>query len=99
VHAYLITAKPSRRQQALRWLGRWTPRLLVMLGLLLLGLAVFALRAARALIGLAAVAAARVEFEAAARAGRVPVGQTLGVGVADAFTTEFRRGWATRPAA
>jgi hypothetical protein len=99
VHAYLITAKPSRRQQALRWLGRWIPRALVWSGLLLLGLAVFGLRAARALIGLAATFAARIEFEAATRAGKPPVGQTIGVGVADAFTAEFNRGWASRPAA
>jgi hypothetical protein len=83
----------------MRWLGRWVPRALVWAGLLLLGLAVFVLRAARALIGLAAVAAARVEFEAATRAGKPPVGQTIGVGVADAFTNEFNRGWASRPAA
>lgn len=99
MHAYLITAAPSRRQQALRWLGRWVPRALMWLGLGVLGVAVFALRAARALIGLAAVTAARIEFEAARRAGTVPVGQTIGVGVTDAFATEFNRGWASRPAA
>ena len=99
MHAYLITAKPTRRQQALRWLGRWVPRALVWLGLGLLGVAVFVLRTARALINLAATFAARVEFEAARRAGTPPVGQTIGVGIADAFATEFHRGWASRPAA
>lgn len=99
MHAYLITAEPNRWQRCVRAVGRWTPRLLIGAGLLLLGVAVFALRSARALINLAAYIAARAEYAASARAGRQPFGQSLGVGVADAFRAEFHRGWVNEPAA
>lgn len=99
MHAYLITAQPNRWQRTLRAVCRWVPRLLIGAGLMLLGVAVFVLRSARALLNLAAYVAARIEFAAAERAGRTPVGQTLGVGVAAAFTAEFHRARADQPAA
>ena len=98
MHPYLITAQPTRRQRALRALGRWVPRVLITLGLLLIGLPVLAIRCARALINLIAYIAARIEYAAAAKAGRQPIGQSLGVGVADAFAAEFHRGWANEAA-
>jgi hypothetical protein len=98
MHAYVITAQPTRWQRSLRAVRRWAPRLLIGAGLFLLGAAVFVLRAARAVLNLAAYVAARAEFAAAAKAGRQPVGQCLGVGVADAFTAEFHRGWVSDPA-
>lgn len=98
MHSYVITAKPNRWQRAFRALRRWVPRLLVGLGLSLLGVAVFVLRSARAVINLAAYIAARVEYAASARAGRQPFGQSLGVGVAEAFTAEFNRARVTEPA-
>lgn len=97
MHTYLITATPTRWQRTVRAVRRWVPRLLVGLGLSLLGVAVFSLRSARAVINLAAYIAARAEFAAAHRAGRQPFGQSLGVGVADAFAAEFHTGWTDQP--
>jgi hypothetical protein len=91
MHAYVITASPSRWQRLVRAVCRRVPRLLAGAGLLLLGIAVFALRASRAVLNLAATFAARLEYEAASRAGKPPVGQTIGVGLAEAFTHEFNR--------
>lgn len=91
MNSYLITAKPSRFRLVVRGVCRWIPRILVATGLALLGVAVFALRAARALITLAAYIAARAEYAASTRAGRQPFGQSLGVGVAEAFAAEFNR--------
>lgn len=99
VHACVITAKPGRIRRTLGAIGRWVPRVLIGCGLAVLGVLVFALRSIRAIANLVAYTAARVEFWAADRTGRTPVGQTIGVGVADAFAAEFHRGWANQPAA
>lgn len=91
MHAYTITAKPGRVRLAVRAVCRWVPRLLIGTGLALLGVAVFVLRSAHALLGVTAYVAARIEFAAAERASRRPLGQTLGAGVAAAFVAEFTR--------
>lgn len=99
MHAYLITAKPTRWQQCVRTISHWVPRLLVGLGMVLLGIAVFAIRSVRAIANLVGHHAARLEFALAARTGRQPLGQTIGVGVAAAFTAEFHRARTTETAA
>ena len=99
MHAYVITAKPNRWQRMVRAIARRVPRLLVGTGMVLLGVLVFAVRTVRALANLIAYVAARFEFWAAEHAGWQPVGQAIGVGVTDAFVTEFHRGWVEDPAA
>ena len=99
MHPFVVTAAPGRRQRLLRAVRQWAPRVLVAVGLTLLGVAVFVLRSARAVINLAAYIAARAEFAASRKAGRQPFGQSLGVGVADAFAAEFHTARAEQPAA
>ena len=91
MHAYLITAKPTWRQRALRATGHYTARALITAAMLLLGLVVFALRTCRALTTPPATIAARAEFAAADWAGPPPIGSVIGTGIADAFNDEFHR--------
>ena len=99
MHACVITAKPNRWQRCVRAVARQVPRLLVGLGLVLMGLVVFAIRTVRAIANLVAHHAARLEFTLAARTGRQPVGQTIGVGVTAAFIAEFHNARTTKTAA
>lgn len=98
MHAHLITAQPTRWQRCTRTVRRWAPRLLVAAGLLVLGLLVFALRTTRALTDVATTFAARIEYAAAVRAGKPPLGQVLGAGLTAAFAAEFRRAFYAPPA-
>jgi hypothetical protein len=91
MRAYLITAKPNRRQQALRAARHLTARTLITAGLLTLALIVFLLRVLRLTINLLATVAAETEYAASERAGTPPLGATLGATVAAAFTDEFAR--------
>lgn len=91
VHAFVITAKPTRWQRCVRAAAHWVPRLLIGAGMVLLGIVVFAIRTVRAIANLVAHHAARLEYALAARTGRQPVGQTIGVGVTAAFVAEFHR--------
>lgn len=89
MHAYVLTAKPNRRQQALRALRHFAVRLLITTALLLLAAAVVVARIARVFVNLAATALARAEYAASERAGTPPIGATIGCRLAEAFTEEF----------
>ena len=89
MHAYVITAKPNRRQRILRQARHLAVRTLITIGLLLLAAAVFAARTARVLTDLAATALAEAEYAASAAAGTPPIGATIGHRLAEAFTEEF----------
>jgi hypothetical protein len=93
VHAYLITAKPSAWRRAARAARVWTVRLLIALGLILLGTVVLTLRCARPIVNLLADAAARTELEVSLRTGLPAVGATIGAHLAHEFVREFRRGF------
>jgi len=92
---YVITAKPNAWQRFLRAAGPWLLRFLTRTGLLLLGIAVFLLRMARAVFNLIVFIAARLEIAAAQRAGQPPIGSALGVGITEAFLNEFADGFTT----
>lgn len=93
MHAYLITAKPSRWQRCARTARAWTLRTLTAPLLLALGLTVLALRCARPLINLLADAAARTELEVSLRTGLPALGATIGAHLTAEFVREFRRAW------
>lgn len=95
MHAYVLTAKPNRRQQVMRALRHFAVRLLITTGLLLLAAAVVVLRVARVFVNLAATALARAEYAASERAGTSPIGATIGCRLAEAFTEEFNRVYET----
>lgn len=94
MHAYVITAKPNRRQKAIRATRVFSVAALIGTGMATLALIVFLLRVARLLINLAATAAARGEYAASAKVGIPPLGATLGCAMADAFNEEFTRVYA-----
>lgn len=98
MHPYVITAQPSRGRRALRVACRRGLSLLKILALVLVGVPVLLLRCSRALINLLAYIAARAEYALAALIGLPPFGQSVGVGIADAFAAEFHRGWTDQPA-
>lgn len=95
MHAYVITAKPGRWQRFVRAARTCTVRLLVGVGLAVLGLLVLAVRILRPLVNLLATLAVRVEVEISLRTGLPAVGATLGAGLTAAFTREFRTAWTT----
>lgn len=96
MHAYLITAQPSRWQRARRAVRVCTTRLICGLGLTALGLIVFAIRCLRPVINTLATAAVRIELEISIRSGLPSLGATLGAHLTDEFVKEFRTGWNTR---
>lgn len=91
MHAYVIVATPTRRQQFLRAARRIAVGVCILIGLLLLAVTVIVLRSARVFINIAATLAARAEYAASERAGTVPIGSTVGARLAYEFTEEFRR--------
>lgn len=93
MHAYLITAKPSRWQRGARAARVWTVRLLVAVLLLALGLVVLVLRCARPVVNLLAAYAVRIELEVSLRTGLPSVGATIGTHLAHEFAREFRTAW------
>lgn len=94
MHAYLITAKPNRRQRLLRTARHLTIRTLITVGLLTLAAIVFLLRVLRLTVNLLATIAAETEYAASAKAGTPPLGATFGATVAGAFADEFQRVYA-----
>ncbi|MEV6580241.1 hypothetical protein AB0M92_18985 [Streptomyces sp. NPDC051582] len=93
MHAYLITAQPSRWRRAGRWVRVCMARLLVGAALLLLGLLVLVIRCLRPIINILATWAVRTELEISIRTGLPSVGATLGAHLTDAFIAEFHKGW------
>lgn len=93
MHAYLITAQPSRWQRAARALRVCTTRLFLGVALLALGLLVFAIRSLRPVVNLFATWAVRLELEISIRTGLPSLGASLGACVTDEFVREFHNGW------
>jgi hypothetical protein len=98
MHAYLITAKPGRPTRAVRFVGRWTVRLLALLVMVGLGAVVFPLRAARPVLNYIATRAAWLELWAASVTGIGPVGAAVGSGLTDEFIREFHKARTGAPA-
>lgn len=99
MHAYLITAKPTRWQRAARAARVWTVRSLTAVLLLTLGLIVLVLRCARPVVNLLATYAVRVELEVSLRTGLPSVGATIGAHLTEEFVREFRNAWNPKPTA
>ncbi|MFG3476452.1 hypothetical protein ACGF3K_14470 [Streptomyces sp. NPDC047980] len=97
MHAYLITARPTRWQRACRAVRMCTVRTTVGAALLTLGLLVLAVRCLRPIVNALATAAVRIELEISIRSGLPSVGASLGAHLTDEFVKEFRSGWNTRP--
>ncbi|MFD5508999.1 hypothetical protein ACFWIB_14650 [Streptomyces sp. NPDC127051] len=93
MHAYLITAQPSRWRRAGRWVRVCTTRLLIGAALLLLGLLVLVIRSLRPIVNVLATWAVRAELEISIRTGLPSVGASLGAHLTDAFISEFHKGW------
>lgn len=93
MHAYLITAQPSRWRRAGHWVRMCMTRLLVGAALLLLGLLVLVIRCIRPIVNVLATWAVRTELEISIRTGLPSVGATLGAHLTDAFIAEFHKGW------
>ncbi|MFD5675592.1 hypothetical protein [Streptomyces sp. NPDC127040] len=93
MHAYLITAQPSRWRRAGRRIRVCTTRLLTGAALLLLGLLVLAIRCLRPIVNVLATWAVRVELEISIRTGLPSVGASLGAHLTDAFAAEFHTAW------
>lgn len=95
MHAYLITAKPTRWQRACRTVRVCTVRLAAGLALLTVGLLVLAIRSLRPIINVLATWAVRTELEISIRTGLPSIGASLGAHITEAFMQEFRSGWNT----
>jgi len=96
MHAYLITAQPSRWRRAGRWVRVCTTRLLIGAALLLLGLLVLVIRCIRPIVNVLATWAVRTELEISIRTGLPSVGASLGAHLTDAFISEFHKGWGSK---
>lgn len=93
MHAYLITAQPSRWRRAARAIRVCTARLALGAGLTALGLLVFVIRCLRPIVNILAAWAVRLELEISIRTGLPSLGATLGAHVTDQFIREFHKGW------
>lgn len=93
MHAYLITAQPSRWRRAGRWVRVCMTRLLVGAALLLLGLLVLVIRCLRPIVNVLATWAVRTELEISIRTGLPSIGASLGAHLTDAFVNEFHNAW------
>lgn len=91
--AVLITSQPGRWQRQARTAGLAAVNVLLLALHLLVAVLVLAVRIPYTLLGIAARAAATAELRLSARTGRTPLGQTIGVTIAAAFTHEFRAGY------
>lgn len=96
MHAYLITARPTRWQRACRLVRVCTARFAAGLALLVVGLLVLVIRSLRPIINLLATWAVRTELEISIRTGLPSIGASLGAHITEAFMHEFRTGWNTR---
>jgi len=90
VQPFLITAKPTRWQRLLRATRSVAVAGTVLTAHVALGVFVLVLRIARVIVTIAATIAAWLEMYLADRTGKPPLGQTAGMGIAAAFTSEFR---------
>lgn len=93
MHAYLITAQPSRWRRAGRWVRVCMTRLLIGAALLLLGLLVLVIRSLRPIVNVLATWAVRTELEISIRTGLPSIGASLGAHLTEAFVREFHKGW------
>lgn len=93
MHAYLITAQPSRWRQACRSVRVCTTRLLIAAALLLLGLLVLVIRSLRPIVNVLATWAVRTELEISIRTGLPSIGASLGAHLTEEFVREFHKGW------
>ncbi|MFD8949440.1 hypothetical protein ACFV0B_11355 [Streptomyces xanthophaeus] len=93
MHAYLITAQPSRWHRIARAVRTCATRLLVGVTLLLLGLLVLAVRCLRPIINVLATWAVRTELEISIRTGLPSIGATLGAHLTEEFVREFHAAW------
>ncbi|WP_327307976.1 hypothetical protein OG730_34890 [Streptomyces sp. NBC_01298] len=93
MHAYLITAQPSRWRRAGRWVRVCVTRLLVGAALLLLGLLVLVIRSLRPIVNMLATWAVRTELEISIRTGLPSIGASLGAHITEEFVREFHKGW------
>ncbi|MFD6113620.1 hypothetical protein ACFWG0_26405 [Streptomyces yangpuensis] len=93
MHAYLITAQPSRWRRTGRWVRVCVTRLTVGAVLLLLGLLVLTIRSLRPVINVLATWAVRTELEISIRTGLPSIGASLGAHLTEAFVREFHKGW------
>lgn len=93
MHAYLITAKPSRWRRAARWIRACMTRLLIGAALLLLGLLVLVIRSLRPVVNVLATWAVRTELEISIRTGLPSIGASLGAHITEEFVREFHKGW------
>lgn len=91
MHAYVITAKPSRFQRFARAVRVCTVRILALLVMVGLASVAFPLRCLRPVINYIATRAAWLELWAASVTGIGPIGAALGAGVTDEFVKEFHR--------
>lgn len=90
MYPYLVVAKPTRWQRTVRAARRMAVTGTVLAAHLALGAVVLVLRTARVVITICATLAAWLELYVADRTGRPPFGQIAGMGIAAAFTDEFR---------
>ncbi|MEW1803223.1 hypothetical protein ACIGO7_35405 [Streptomyces virginiae] len=93
MHAYLITAQPSRWRRAGRWIRVCVTRLTVGAVLLLLGLLVLTIRSLRPIVNVLATWAVRTELEISIRTGLPSIGASLGAHLTEEFVREFHAGW------
>ncbi|MGW3427960.1 hypothetical protein ACWDHW_08385 [Streptomyces melanosporofaciens] len=91
MHAYVITAKPSRLQRFARSVRVCTVRILALLTMAALAAVVFPLRCLRPVVIYLATRAAWLELWASSVTGIGPVGAALGSGLTDEFVKEFHR--------
>lgn len=91
MHAYVITAKPSRLQRFARGVRVCTVRILALLVMAALATVVFPLRCLRPVVIYLATRAAWLELWASSVTGIGPVGAAIGSGLTDEFVKEFHR--------
>lgn len=91
--AVVITSQSGRWRRRARTAGRAVVGVLLLAVHMLVAALVLAVRVPYTLLGIPARAAATAELALSARTGRTPLGQTVGVTIAAAFTAEFRAGY------
>lgn len=96
MHAYLITAKPSRWQRAAHGARVCAVRTAAVTGMTVLGLLVLACRLPRPVINLLAKGATHLELWVSLRLDLPPLGSLSGAALAREFGREFANAW-TKP--
>ncbi|MFE9337741.1 hypothetical protein [Streptomyces sp. NPDC007063] len=93
MHAYLITAKPSRWLRAVRRVRACTARMAAGLLMVLVAVLVLVCRIPRPVINWIATGAANLELWLSIRLNLPPLGSLSGLALARAFLAEFRTAW------